>query len=208
MPVIETGVGNCHVYVDAARRPRRWRCAIAVNAKTHRVSVCNAAETLLVHRGVAADVPAQGAAPRSPRPASRCTPTPSVAAGRRGGRRRRRGGRPTRTGPPSTSPSTSACAVVDSLDEALEHIRRCRHRPHRGHRHRRTAPPPGGSTAEVDAAAVDGQRLDPASPTAASSASAPRSASPPRSCTPAGRWRLPELTTTKWVVEGDGQIRE
>jgi glutamate-5-semialdehyde dehydrogenase len=53
VPVIETGVGNCHVYVDAdadldvAER-------ILVNAKAQRPSVCNAAETVLVHADVAA----------------------------------------------------------------------------------------------------------------------------------------------------------
>jgi glutamate-5-semialdehyde dehydrogenase len=51
VPVIETGVGNCHVYVDAAADPAMAE-AVVVNAKTHRVSVCNAAETLLVHRDV------------------------------------------------------------------------------------------------------------------------------------------------------------
>jgi glutamate-5-semialdehyde dehydrogenase len=54
VPVIETGVGNCHVYVDrdadldVAER-------IVVNAKTQRPSVCNAAESLLVHEAVAGE---------------------------------------------------------------------------------------------------------------------------------------------------------
>ena len=52
MPVIETGVGNCHVYVDAAADLDK-ALAIVVNAKTHRTSVCNAAESLLVHADVA-----------------------------------------------------------------------------------------------------------------------------------------------------------
>ena len=52
VPVIETGVGNCHVYVDAAADPAMAE-AIVLNSKTHRVSVCNSAETLLVHRDVA-----------------------------------------------------------------------------------------------------------------------------------------------------------
>lgn len=52
VPVIETGVGNCHVYVDAAA-DIDMAAAIAVNAKAQRVSVCNAAETLLVHEDVA-----------------------------------------------------------------------------------------------------------------------------------------------------------
>ncbi len=52
VPVIETGVGNCHVYVDAAA-DIDMAVAILVNAKTQRVSVCNAAETLLVHQDIA-----------------------------------------------------------------------------------------------------------------------------------------------------------
>ena len=48
MPVIETGIGNCHVYVDAVGRPREGGRDL-LNSKAHRVSVCNAAETLLVH---------------------------------------------------------------------------------------------------------------------------------------------------------------
>ena len=47
----------------------------------------------------------------------------------------------------------------------------------------------------------------PASPTAANSASAARWASPPRSCTPAAPWGCEELTTYKYVVHGNGQIR-
>ena len=52
VPVIETGVGNCHVYVDASADLAQ-ALAIVVNAKTHRSSVCNAAESLLVHHDVA-----------------------------------------------------------------------------------------------------------------------------------------------------------
>ena len=52
VPVIETGVGNCTVYVDAAADLEQ-AVAIIVDAKTTRPSVCNAAETLLVHADVA-----------------------------------------------------------------------------------------------------------------------------------------------------------
>jgi glutamate-5-semialdehyde dehydrogenase len=52
VPVIETGVGNCHVYVDAAA-DLDMALAIVLNAKTQRTSVCNAAESLLVHADVA-----------------------------------------------------------------------------------------------------------------------------------------------------------
>ena len=54
VPVIETGVGNCHVYVDADADINK-AINILINSKTHRVSVCNAAETLLVHADVAAE---------------------------------------------------------------------------------------------------------------------------------------------------------
>ena len=52
VPVIETGVGNCHVYVDADA-DLEMALSIVLNAKTHRPSVCNAAESLLVHEVVA-----------------------------------------------------------------------------------------------------------------------------------------------------------
>ncbi|MCW2837780.1 MAG: glutamate-5-semialdehyde dehydrogenase [Marmoricola sp.] len=54
VPVIETGVGNCHVYVDSAADLDMAE-RIVLNAKTHRTSVCNAAESLLVHEDVAAE---------------------------------------------------------------------------------------------------------------------------------------------------------
>jgi glutamate-5-semialdehyde dehydrogenase len=53
VPVIETGVGNCHVYVDADA-DHTMALQILVNSKARRPSVCNAAETLLVHADAAA----------------------------------------------------------------------------------------------------------------------------------------------------------
>lgn len=52
VPVIETGVGNCHVYVDRDADIDK-AVAIVLNSKAQRVSVCNAAETLLVHADIA-----------------------------------------------------------------------------------------------------------------------------------------------------------
>lgn len=52
VPVIETGVGNCHIYVDASA-DLEMAAAIVVNAKCSRPSVCNAAEKLLVHEAIA-----------------------------------------------------------------------------------------------------------------------------------------------------------
>ena len=52
VPVIETGTGNCHVYVDNSC-DIEMACRIVDNAKTSRPSVCNAIENVLVHRGIA-----------------------------------------------------------------------------------------------------------------------------------------------------------
>ncbi|WP_328317456.1 glutamate-5-semialdehyde dehydrogenase [Streptomyces sp. NBC_00388] len=52
VPVIETGTGNCHVYVDA-QADLDMAVDILINSKAQRPSVCNAAETLLVHRDIA-----------------------------------------------------------------------------------------------------------------------------------------------------------
>src|SRR5699024_9943705 len=52
VPVIETGAGNCHIYVDETA-DLSMACDIVVNAKTQRPSVCNAAEKLLVSKEIA-----------------------------------------------------------------------------------------------------------------------------------------------------------
>ena len=54
VPFVIDGAGNCHVYVDAAAN-LEMAADIVVNSKTHRPGVCNAAEKLLVHRSIAAD---------------------------------------------------------------------------------------------------------------------------------------------------------
>ena len=55
VPVIETGVGNCHIYIDKDA-DIQMAIDITYNAKTSRVSVCNAAESLLVHKDIAEKV--------------------------------------------------------------------------------------------------------------------------------------------------------
>ncbi|HEY1799690.1 MAG TPA: glutamate-5-semialdehyde dehydrogenase [Terriglobales bacterium] len=54
VPVIETGAGNCHVFVDESA-DLAMADSIVINAKTQRPSVCNAAEKLLVHKSIAAE---------------------------------------------------------------------------------------------------------------------------------------------------------
>ena len=116
VPYVLDGDGNCHVYVDA-RADLDMAVAIVVNAKTSRPGVCNAAETVLVHRDVAADVPAA----RWPRPCPRsnCAPTTRRA-------------RSCPTPRPATEEDYErefldlilAVKVVDSLDEAIAHVAR------------------------------------------------------------------------------------
>ncbi len=54
VPVIETGTGNCHVYVDEYA-DLSMAVSIIVNAKTQRLGVCNACESLVIHSGIAAE---------------------------------------------------------------------------------------------------------------------------------------------------------
>ena len=137
VPVIETGVGNVHVYVDADADLDMAE-SIVVNSKTSRVSVCNSAETLLVHRAVAAAF-----LPESPRrcrpPASYCTvTTPSplwMACSRR----------------PTTTGNANTCRSTSRHGSSATSTRRSPHSPvvvraHRGDRDARTSTRPAGSS--------------------------------------------------------------
>lgn len=62
VPVIETGTGNCHIYIDEAADLEK-AIPIVINAKTQRIGVCNACESLLVHQKIAEQIlPALGKA--------------------------------------------------------------------------------------------------------------------------------------------------
>ncbi len=115
VPVIETGVGNCHVYVDESADIDK-AVAIIVNAKAQRPSVCNAAETLLVHKNIAPEfLPKAAAALREKNVELRCDDVAAKYVG-------------------ECIPATEsdwatefldyilAVKVVNDLDEALEHI--------------------------------------------------------------------------------------
>ncbi len=117
MPVIKHFDGNCHVYLDAAADPDLAE-AITVNSKTHRYGVCNAAESLVVHSGLAADVL---------RRVAKSLADAGVEL---------RGDARVCEIVPGTKPATEedygaeylgpimSAVVVDSLDEAIEHINR------------------------------------------------------------------------------------
>lgn len=199
VPVIETGVGNCHVYVD--------RCAdtgmardIILNAKTQRPGVCNAAETLLVHAEIAASFLPD---------AARSLREEGVAL---------RGDGRTRDLVDGVEEATEedwyteyldlvlAVRVVESLDEAIAHINKY------GSGHSEAIVTGDYESArrfteEVDAAAVyvnastrftDGGQFGMGAEIGIST----------QKLHARGPMSLPELTTTKYVVRGNGQIRE
>jgi glutamate-5-semialdehyde dehydrogenase len=117
VPVIYAASGNCHVYVDAAADLER-ALAIALNAKVQRPGVCNAAETLLVHRDVAASflprafaaLAEAGVELRGDERARECSGDVEVAAASDA------------DWDTEYLALTLAVGVVDSLEAAIEHI--------------------------------------------------------------------------------------
>ncbi|MBX6388984.1 MAG: glutamate-5-semialdehyde dehydrogenase [Frankia sp.] len=197
VPVIETGVGNCHVYVDADA-DLDMAVDITVNSKTQRVSVCNAAETLLVHADVAADF------------------LPRVLAALAEKGVTVHGDEAVRDVDPNAVPATEddwyaeylsydmAVKVVPSLDAAVEHIR------HYGSGHTesivtRSLAAARRFIATCDSAAVmvnastrftDGERFGMGAEIGIST----------QKLHARGPMGLPELTSTTWVAFGDGHL--
>jgi glutamate-5-semialdehyde dehydrogenase len=201
VPVIYAAAGNCHVYVDAEADLEMAR-RIAVNAKTQRPGVCNAAETLLVHAAIADGF------------------LPGVLAELHGAgvelvgdERARAASGGVEVGPAGDEDWGSeyldlklAVAVVDSLEEAIDHVNRY------GTRHSeaivtRSEDASTRFATEVDAAVVytnastrftDGFEFG-------MGAEIGNSTQKLHARGPIG---LRELTTYKYVVRGDGQVRE
>ncbi len=197
VPVIETGVGNCHVYVDDAA-DLDMALAIVLNAKTHRTSVCNAAESLLVH-GAVADA-------FLPRVVSALQEAGVTIHGDEAFA--------TYDGVvPATEDDYGreylsldiSATVVPDLDSALEHIRRYS----TGHTEAIVTGDQAAArsfVAEVDAAAVlvnastrftDGGEFGFGAEIGIST----------QKLHARGPMGLPEMTSTKYVVTGDGQVR-
>ncbi|MEJ5252848.1 MAG: glutamate-5-semialdehyde dehydrogenase [Chthonomonadetes bacterium] len=198
VPVIETGVGNCHTYVHEDA-DLQMASEVAFNAKVQRCSVCNAMETLLVHSAVAEAF------------------LPAFAQRLKEAGVEIRGCERTRQLVPWAVPATEddwyteylalilAVKVVDSLDEAIAHIN------HYGSRHSeaiitRSLEAARRFTREVDAACVyvnastrftDGFEFGFGAEIGIST----------QKLHARGPMGLRELTTTKYVVYGDGQVR-
>ncbi|BAX93560.1 glutamate-5-semialdehyde dehydrogenase [Mycobacterium shigaense] len=186
VPTIETGVGNCHVYVhegadlDVAER-------ILLNSKTRRPSVCNAAETLLVDTAIA-----EQAVPRLVAALQDAGVTVHLDAGEDHLRR-------------EYLAMEIAVAVVDGVDEAIAHINEY------GTGHTEAIVTSNMAAAQrftdgVDSAAVmvnastgftDGEQFGFGAEIGIST----------QKLHARGPMGLPELTSTKWIAWGDGQIR-
>lgn len=201
VPTIETGTGNCHVYVDAAADLDE-ALAICLNAKVQRPSVCNAAETVLVHAEVAEEfVPLLVGAMQAEQVLVHGDARTVSLVGEGAG----------------VLAATDhdwateyiglelAVAVVDDMDAALAHIRRwsTKHTEAICTRDTRAAE---RFVAEVDAAGVavnastrftDGGELGLGAEIGIST----------QKLHARGPMGLTELTTTTWVVTGDGHVR-
>lgn len=197
VPVIETGVGNCHVYVDRAADPDK-ALAIVLNAKTHRTSVCNAAESLLVHADIADEllprlVPALQEAGVTIHGDPRFEAYDGVVAA---------------TDDDYATEYLSldiSASVVDDLEAAIEHI----HRFSSHHTDAIVTEDQGAArrfVAAVDAAAVlvnastrftDGGEFGFGAEIGIST----------QKLHARGPMGLPEMTTSKFVVTGDGHVR-
>ncbi|MBM2619103.1 glutamate-5-semialdehyde dehydrogenase [Actinoplanes sp. LDG1-06] len=198
VPVIETGVGNCHVYVDEHADLEK-ALAVAVNSKTQRLSTCNTAESLLVHADIAERfLPL--VLPELAEAGITVHGDPRVAAYGE-------------TVVPATDEDWGkeylsadlAVAIVDSLDDALDHIRRYG----TGHTEAIVSESVTATrrfTARVDAAAVmvnastrftDGGEFGFGAEIGIST----------QKLHARGPMGLPELTSTKYIVTGNGHIR-
>ena len=204
IPVIETGAGICHTYFDRAGDIGKG-AAIVHNAKTRRVSVCNALDCLLVHADRLADLPAL-CAPLAQSNVLIYADEPAFAS--------LSGHYPSSLLAPATADSYGtefldykmAIKTVDSLDEALAHIRRY------GSRHSESIVTEDLACAdrflcEVDAACVyhnaptsftDGGQFGLGAEIGIST----------QKLHARGPMALEEITTYKWLIEGNGQTRK
>ncbi|GAA4746217.1 glutamate-5-semialdehyde dehydrogenase [Gordonia alkaliphila] len=192
VPTIETGSGNCHIYVHSAA-DLDTACSVIVNAKTRRPSVCNTVETVLIDKAIA-DVA--------------LAPIVTALAEQ---------GVTVHGEEPGMVPATEddwhaeylsldvAVKVVDDLDAAVEHIETYG----TGHTEAIITGESSAArdfTARVDAAAVmvnastaftDGEQFGFGAEIGIST----------QKLHARGPMGLPELTSSKWIVWGDGQVR-
>ena len=197
VPVIETGAGNCHLYIDRAADMSK-ALAVAINAKMSRPSVCNAVETILVHSAVAEKfLPELAAATEGRLEIRGCERTVSLVKGAIEATEEDYA--------TEYNDYIASVKVVDSLDEAIAHIRRYT----TGHSEAIITEDLSAArefTSRIDAAAVyvnastrftDGGEFGFGAEIGIST----------QKLHARGPMGLAELTTVKYIVEGDGQVR-
>lgn len=210
IPVITGGTGICHLYVDeSADLPRSL--AVIQNAKTQKTSACNSLDTVLVHRAVAADfLPALVGrlAPAGVAVRAHATAAPFLQAQRGGGPAGLASGVQA-AGPDDFDTEWLSLVlgvkVVESLDQAIDHIN-AHSQGHSDGILTRSEAAARRFTAEVDSAAVyvnastrftDGAQFGLGAEVAVST----------QRLHARGPMGLRELTTYKWILEGDYTTR-
>jgi len=199
VPVIETGEGNVHIYIDESA-DTEMAIDILLNAKTQRPSVCNTVETLLIHQDAAAGLPVLQALNKAGVRLHAEARAAALAAGLD----------PVQADEDDWANEyldlDIAVKVVSDLDEALEHIRKYS----TGHTEAIVTSSLQNSErfiAEIDSAAVivnastrftDGGQLGLGAEVGIST----------QKIHARGPMGLGELTTTKWIVQGDGHVRK
>ena len=203
VPVIETGAGVCHAYFDKSGDLEKG-ARIINNAKTRRVSVCNALDCTIIHRDRLADLP-QLCAPLADSNVLIYADEPALAS--------LQGSYPTELLKPATETTygtefqsyTMAVKTVASITEALKHIRKFGS----GHSEciiTEDADAAGLFLKSVDAACVyhnaptsftDGAQFGLGAEIGIST----------QKLHARGPMALEEITTYKWIIKGDGQVR-
>lgn len=203
VPVIETGAGVCHAYFDAAGDLEKG-ARIINNAKTRRVSVCNALDCTLVHEDRLADLP-DLCAPLQDSNVVIYADEPSLAA--------LTGHYPAELLRSSTEESygtefqsyAMALKVVTSADDAIRHIRRF------GSGHSECIITEDRLTADKFLAQVDAACVYHNAPTAFTDGAqfglGAEIGISTQKLHARGPMALEEITTYKWLIEGDGQVR-
>jgi glutamate-5-semialdehyde dehydrogenase len=203
VPVIYAAAGNCHVYVDAAADVAMAQ-RIAYNAKVQRPGVCNAAETLLVHSDVAADVlPGLMEKLREAGVELRVDARTRALAARDGD------GLVDATEQDWDTEYlglTMAMRVVDSLEEAIDHVNR------HGTGHSEAIVTADAAAADAFTAAVDAACVYVNASTRFTDGGefglGAEMGNSTQKLHARGPIALRELTTSKYVVHGTGQVRE
>lgn len=204
VPVIETGAGICHAYFDKEGDLRKGS-AIVNNAKTRRVSVCNALDCLLVHKKKLLQLPALCAPLQKSNVIIYADEAAFDALNGHYPEHLLRPARPESFGTEFLS-YTMAIKTVADLDEALEHIRL------NGSKHSECIITEDAATADLFLRAVDAACVYVNAPTSFTDGAqfglGAEIGISTQKLHARGPMALEELTSYKWIIRGNGQVRK